>query len=187
MASYHGTIKSAVAALTPYQPQIIRRTRRVAANALIAEAYTPPRLRIDHVIAAEHMVDDSRFSWIAMGWPLLVRPESATTFLVRRCGGAIDGMSLNVREDGNVNAIFSYPLLGPMGNAGVPEEMVAWMLGAAVRAVGLIGGHVSFMNLCDAGLSEFAARKWVKRWYCRYSEVLDGNDAWDALIDGRRR
>ena len=180
MAGYNDTLNRAMEAGAKHE-RLLRPFKRRSANLAYAKAWGPSWLESELGLVADYKVDDREFVAAAVGFPQLVEVQKASSHLLRRYGTALPGMQLSVRDDGNLNALFTYPLTGPEIAPGVPTEVVDWMVTSALRAVGLVGACVVHMNLCDAGLTEASARRWARRAFARYDGLLEDVPEWEDL------
>lgn len=165
-------------------PKLIHGLKYVDATTLAGKLLMPSTSTAERVLVVKYDADAEEKTFFA-GTTLGTRPVNhakAVPFVIEAAGGAFAGCALGLGSSGTLETKVVFPLLGSEPFPTVPDAVVRWMAGQAIRSGALVEAVVQFTSLCDAGMPLKKAAAICKKGFAPYRHLLHCTSAWSTLF-----
>lgn len=188
-ASYRQALKYAEEEIRGHFDGLVNDLQYLDATTLVGRLLPPKTATSERLLYVAYDADSGDRALVAgtAEGARPVNPQKAVPFILRAAGGAVAGCALTVAPSGEIGSRVHFPLLGDDPYPPVPEPIVRWMTGQAIRSGALVEAITQFTSLCDAGMAPEKAAEICKEGFGPYEPLLGQTKAWQVILGGTGR
>lgn len=186
MVAYRDVMNVALDELAGSYP-VVKELKQSDATTLVGRLHLPRLIAGERLVFVRYDGDGRVVAAGSTGAPRIVDVRAASSFLLLNIGDAISGLQMSIGSNRTVDGVVRHPLVGDEPFPAVPDPIVRWMVGQAVRGGAIIAALTFYTALCDAGVADAQANALVRRGFRRYNALLEDCEPWCQAILRRGR